>query len=254
MAAAHEMSRSAVAAGPRLARLQRSHHADVIFARPDRASAATLAHAYSVLDDGERECAAAFLFQRDRDLYAFGHGFLRLTLARYLDADARALRFYCAARGRPELSSAGRAPLRFNLSHTEGLVACVVTGSAPCGVDVESFAQVDYRKLPARVMATSESDALMALGEECRRDRMLEIWTLKEAYVKARGLGLSRALHELVFSNLGAAPHCDVGPGLHDCGAAWRFWSGRPTSRHRAAVAIRTGGEEASFAILDVEI
>lgn len=242
------------AAGSSLARLQGSHHADVILARPDRASATALGRAHAVLDDAERACAAAFAFQRDRDLYAFSHGFLRLTLARYLDADARALRFCRDVGGRPELSTAGPAPIRFNLSHTEGLVACVVTASAPCGVDVEGFARIDYRRLAASVLNGAERNALMALGDAQRRDRLLEIWTLKEAYLKARGLGLSQPLRELAFSDFGAAPRCDVGPTLNDCGAAWRFWSGAPTSRHRAAAAIRTDGQAASFSIVDAEI
>ena len=247
-------SAAAAPAGSRLARLQCGHNADVVLAQPERASAAALGRAHAVLDDAERARAAAFARQRDRDLYAFSHGFLRLTLARYLGADARALRFRCGAAGRPELMSAGRAPIRFNLSHTEGLVACIVTGSAPCGVDVESFARIDHRKLPARLLAAPEADALMALSEALRRDRLLEIWTLKEAYLKARGLGLSKPLRDIAFSDFGAAPRCAVGPGLDDRGSAWRFWSGAPTPHHRAAAAIRTGGEAASFSILDAEI
>lgn len=237
-----------------LTRLRAGAHADVILARPAAASPAALSWAHAVLDEAERASAASFAFERDRILYTFSHAFLRLTLARYLGADARALRFRRTAHGRPELAEPDGASLRFNLAHTDGLVACVVCASAACGVDVEGFARIDYRKLPARILAPAEDDALRALPAHRRRDRLLEVWTLKEAYLKARGLGLSQPLREVAFADLCAAPRCRVGPALRDDGCAWRFWSGRPTSRHRAAAAIRTDGRPATFSVFEAEL
>jgi 4'-phosphopantetheinyl transferase len=234
-----------------LARLRAGDHADVIFGYPQRAGPDALARAHALLDDGERACAAAFAFEHDRVVYTFSHGLLRLTLAGYLDADPRALRFVHSARGRPELASTGDPPLRFNLAHTEGLVACVVTACADCGVDVECFARIDHRDLAPRVLTDAESAALTALPDAERRERLLELWTLKEAYLKARGLGLSAPPREIAFPELGASPRCELGPALEDDGRAWRFWSGAPTPLHRAAAAIRTQGRPARFAIVE---
>jgi 4'-phosphopantetheinyl transferase len=226
-------------------------HADVVLSRPDQANARLRARASKVLDEAERSRAARFAFARDRDLFIFSHGFLRLTLAHYMGADARELCFTRSPRGRPELATA--TPIRFSLSHTDGLVACVIASSADCGVDVESLGRVEYRDLVGSVLAPAESAALMALGEEDRRDRFLEIWTLKEAYLKGRGLGLSFPLRDIAFSGFDSECRCTVAPDVDDDGRAWRFWSGRPTSQHRAAAALRTDGRAATFSIIEAE-
>src|SRR5215475_5606508 len=197
-------------------------HADVVLGYPDQASAKLRRCASEVLDDGERSRAACFASDRDRNLFIFSHGLLRLTLAHYLDADARELRFMKSARGRPELAARGIPPIRFNLSHTHGLVGCVITRSADCGVDVESLGNIEYRELIARVLAPVEYAALLALDEEDRRDRFLEIWTLKEAYLKARGLGLSCPLCDIAFSGFGNECRCSVDSEVDD-GHGWRF-------------------------------
>jgi 4'-phosphopantetheinyl transferase len=210
-------------------------------------------NAHALLDEVEAERAGRFAFDRDRVQYIFAHGLLRLTLAGYLDVDPPALRFVARANGRPELASAtGLPPLRFNLSHTDGLVACVITGTPECGVDVESLSRVDYRDLVSAVLAPSEVAELAGLPEERRADRFLQIWTLKEAYVKGRGLGLALPLREIAFSDRGGAPEC-LGLSLGDDGRGWRFWSGRPTASHRAAVALRTGRDRATLTIREVD-
>jgi 4'-phosphopantetheinyl transferase len=226
--------------------------ADLWLGRPDPTDVNARLHA--LLDDVEAERAGRFAFDRDREHYIFAHALLRLTLAGYLDADPRALRFVARANGRPELATATRRPpLRFNVSHTNGLVACVVTGTADCGVDVESLSRVDYRDLVSAVLAPSEVAEVAALPEEGRRDRFLQIWTLKEAYLKGRGLGLAVPLREIAFSHRDGEPECVVGPSLGDDGREWRFWSGRPTASHRAAVALHMGQDRATLTIRDVD-
>ena len=229
------------------------NHADIVLARPDQASASARVRASEVLDESERFRASRFVFERDRELFIFSHGLLRLVLARYLDADARELRFNSSPGGRPELAIVGSLPIRFNLSHTDGLVACAVTRLADCGVDVESLGRVHYRDLIAVVLAPSEYAELMALDEGYRRDRFLEIWTLKEAYLKGRGLGLSHPLHTIAFSGFDGERRLTVDSDVDDIGRAWRFWSRRPTSRHRACAALRTDGGAASFFIIEAE-
>lgn len=235
---------------PSFARLVEDH-ADIVIGRPDQASGLTRAYANAVLDDGERSRAARFVFERDRELFIFSHGLLRLILARYLNADARELRFTTSPGGRPELAGAGGVQIRFNLSHTDGLIAYVITRCADCGVDVECLGRVDYRDLVASVLAPSECEAVFTLDEGSRRDRFLEIWTLKEAYIKGRGLGLSHPLREVAFSGFDDERRCTIGANVSNDGHAWRFWSGKPTSWHRAAAALRTDGRAATFSIIE---
>jgi 4'-phosphopantetheinyl transferase len=221
-------------------------HADLHLLRLADVDAAGRARAFEVLSADERERAARFVFERDRDLYTCAHGFLRLTLARYLGGDARDLRFAGAPGERPELDTAGPPPLRFNLSHTHGLVGCVVARTAACGVDVERRGRVDPHELLDTVLAPGERADLLALDDAGQRERFIEIWTLKEAFLKGQGVGLSRPLQGVAFSGLegpAGAIRCAA-----DDGAAWRFWSGAPTAEHRAAVALRTEGRPATFA------
>ena len=232
----------------------RDHHLDIIIGRPDQAGSRLQALARQVIDDGERDRARRFVFERDRELFTFAHGFLRLTLARYLDADPRALHFLQSPGGRPEcLSADGGVPIRFNLSHTHGLVACAVTRAADCGMDVEGLGRVDYRDLVATVLAPSEIAELMALDEAARPESFLAYWTLKEAYVKGRGLGLAIPVIDVRFSDLNGQCHFTLGAGIEDAASDWRFWTGRPTSNHLAAAALRTRGERATFTVREFE-
>src|SRR5262249_1633095 len=144
--------------------------------------------------------------------------------AENLDCAPRDLRFVTdGPGGRPELA-ASHPPLRFNLSHTHGLVACVVARAA-CGVDVESLGTADHDELAPSVLAPTELADYRALPDTERRERLLEIWTLKESYLKGIGLGLSRPLDSVAFTDFGTEPRCND--------PAWRFRSARVTARHR---------------------
>jgi 4'-phosphopantetheinyl transferase len=226
---------------------------DLWLGRPEDIDSRARACLLELLDDAERERARRFVFERDRECYTFAHGFLRLILARYINVDPHTLRFVGQPNGRPELATlAGHRPLRFNLSHTRGLVACIVTSTADCGVDVERGSRANYRDLIPLVLAASEAAELAALPEESQADRFLEIWTLKEAYLKGRGLGLAAPLREIAFAGSETAPRCSTSSTLDDDDRAWRFWSGRPTSAHWVAVALRTGGRRSTLSIIDV--
>jgi 4'-phosphopantetheinyl transferase len=227
-------------------------HADIVLGYPGLASPRLRHLASEVLDDVERSHAARFAFDRDRDLFIFSHGLLRLALAHYLDGDARELRFTKSPLGRPELDSRGTRPIRFNLSHTDGLVACVIARCADCGVDVQCRGRFDYRNLVARVLAPMEYATWLALDEEGQHDRFLEIWTLKEAYLKGRGLGLSYPLRDIVFSGFGNELRCSVGPETDD-GRSWSFLSCKPNAQQRVAAALRTDGRTATFSIVNAD-
>jgi 4'-phosphopantetheinyl transferase len=190
-----------------------------------------------LLSENEVAAANRFRFERHRVLYAFAHGMLRLTLAGYTGRDPRALQFETIGNGRPELID--RA-VRFNLSHTKGLVLIGVTASLDLGVDVEEVEprRGEDEKLAMRVFAPRE---LAAWREE--RDRLTTFydrWTLKESYIKARGDGLSLELRRFGFPALGRNPRIESDFGD---AAEWQFYSFVPCEGYRAAAAIRTTGE-----------
>jgi 4'-phosphopantetheinyl transferase len=174
----------------------------------------------SLLSEEERAIAARFVFERDRTLYLAAHAFLHATLTAYLGRNPL---FARDANGRPELSD---RTLRFNLSHTEGMVAVAVTREADVGVDVERIRPVD--DLLAKAVFTAEE--LHAWPGDARS--FFERWTLKEAYVKARGRGLSIDLQSFGFA--GDRLVCS-----DDDANAWSSFTLAPTAAHRAAVVVR---------------
>lgn len=167
---------------------------------------------------------------------------VRVVLSRHAEVAPDAWRFRETQEGRPEIAGpAGARPLRFSLSHTTGLVACGVTLSDDLGLDVEHLRRRgDLNKLARRFFARSELASLDRLDDEHRRKAFFEHWTLKEAYLKARGSGISLPLAEVAFNVApDRAPAATFGPAIGDDPAAWQFAHLRLTPDHLGAVAIR---------------
>ena len=126
---------------------------------------------------------------------------VRTTLSRCTEVDPRDWVFRPGPHGRPEIAYPETPGLRFNLSHTAGLVACLVGRDRTVGVDVENTTrEAEYFDLAQRYFAPAEVAQLRALPPTEQRARFFQMWTLKEAYVKARGLGLSLPLDHFAFS------------------------------------------------------
>lgn len=204
---------------------------------PERQSPGGLERAWSVLDDTERQQAERFVFAPDRLHYTVAHGLLRFTLARYLPQSARELSFVRTAQGRPELRlSAGQAALRFSLSHTRGLVGCAVTQVHDIGFDLEWVGRSAPFDVADRYFDASEVASLRELAGDARNERFFTIWTLKEAYSKARGLGLALPLSAFAVATC-AAGEAELTLHPADDSTSWtlRRWS---LGEHCAALAL----------------
>lgn len=198
--------------------------------RPPAAAAA------AVLDDEERTRLARFVFPRDRDRYLASHVFLRAVLARLGDVDPASLRFSKGPHGKPALDPAcvpGSAPA-FNLSHSAGrALLAIVPGATEVGVDVEHWRpERRFAGIAERNFSAPECEYLSRAGPAGRVAAFYRVWTLKEAYVKARSTGLTLPLHGFRFDfgtrgDLSLAAHSDVdaAPGRWHC-AAWELPGG----------------------------
>lgn len=197
----------------------------------------------SILAPDELSRQARFTREPDRRLFLVARALLRITLSRYAPVAPADWRFRAGPRGRPEIAAPrGLPPLRFNLAHTAGLVACVVALGHDVGVDAERLdRRVAWPDLARRVLSRDERGVLEALPEKARRQAFLELWTLREAYVKARGAGiLSVPAGALSFIlEPGREPRIAFDPGWADDPACWRFFQPRPTGGHCCAVAVR---------------
>jgi 4'-phosphopantetheinyl transferase len=208
------------------------------------ADPALLARYRALLDATERKRCDAFVFPHHRHSYLVAHALVRTVLSRYADVSPEAWRFSTNAYGRPEILAGAIDPngRRFNLSHTDGMSVCAVATGDDVGCDAEDVARPGN---PVHVadsyFSSSEVAALRALPEGARRARFFAYWTLKEAYIKARGVGLSLPLDR--FSMVLDEPARPIGiafdAGFDDDPARWSFAQLRPTPRHVVACAVR---------------
>jgi len=193
-----------------------------------------------LLDAPERERWQRFLVEGARLQYLVGRALVRTTLSRYAGVPEDAWRFEPNRHGRPYISQPAEfRDLYFNLSHTEGLVACAVSRSSDVGVDVENIQrELDTLALAPTVFAPMEVASLWQCRPEERSHYFFSYWTLKEAYIKARGMGLALALDGFWFDLGGAAPRVTFGDRCPDQAGRWRFRQFMPTPQHKLAVAV----------------
>ena len=207
-----------------------------------------------VLAHEQLACAERFIGDADRGAYLLAHILLRAALShRAPQVPPSAWQLAAGAYGKPELMApAGAPPLRFNLTHTDGLVACVVSDGGLIGVDAEAIDDPgDAVEMAEHYFAPTEMAAMAALPAASRRERFFELWTLKESYLKARGLGLELPLDAFAFRIEPDEPvHVGFEPRIRDEPSRWQFVQRRPTPRHRLAVAIGNG-EGASRRLVD---
>jgi 4'-phosphopantetheinyl transferase len=146
------------------------------------------------LDDAERDRAARFHFDRDRRRFVVAHARLRALLGTYLGVATESVEIAAKPGGKPAL----RAPdsdLRFNLSHSGEMALLAFARGCEVGIDVEAERDVpEMDSIAGRFFSPAESAALRALPESERKRAFFRCWTRKEAFLKATGEGLARAL------------------------------------------------------------
>jgi 4'-phosphopantetheinyl transferase len=193
------------------------------------------AHWFKLLDQDEQTKASRFHFAADRRQYIAAHALVRSMLASYTGERPDTLQFWRAAGGRPELAQ--NTDLRFNLSRTRTLVACALARVDPVGLDIESF---DHAEAGPEIAQSCFTQTEIELVRKLGHDGFLRLWTLKEAFLKATGDGLSRPLNSFSFS---------LDPIRIDNGGAnggWHFAQLCPLANHWLAVALHSRGAHAA--------
>lgn len=143
-----------------------------------------------MLSAEERERAARFRFEADADRFAAGRGALRVVLGRWLGLAPQAVRFASLSNGKPVL--AGHAEPQFNVSHSGEWALIAVARGRRVGVDVERVRDdADSGQIARRYFSANEADTFDRLPPEAQPEAFFRCWTRKEAYIKARGDGLS---------------------------------------------------------------
>jgi 4'-phosphopantetheinyl transferase len=183
----------------------------------------------------ERERAGRFVQPLHRDRFIAAHGFLRRVLGRSLQTDPHAMRFIAGAQGKPAIAGGPE----FNLAHSGDMALIALARGSAVGVDVEQMrAMLDGESIAGRFFSAGEQAALAALPAAERQAAFFNIWTRKEAWIKAIGVGLSYPLDELTVSLGAGEDDCLLSAGGDPAIAAqWRLRALNAPPGYAAAVA-----------------
>ncbi|MET4389857.1 4'-phosphopantetheinyl transferase [Bradyrhizobium sp. F1.4.3] len=171
-------------------------------------SRARLASLYQLLSPGERERAGRFRSIADAKRSIIGRGYLRLLLGRAIGLRAEELRFEYDEFGKPSLATDYRSELQFSVSHSGDCVLIALARGRAVGADVERVrTDIDVADLAKRFFSTTEAEKLACLTGPVLYKAFFACWTCKEAYVKAKGQGISLPLNDFEVAFLpGEAP------------------------------------------------
>jgi 4'-phosphopantetheinyl transferase len=184
-----------------------------------------------------------YRFQADRDMFLLGRAMARTLVGEALGVAPDAWEWREGPRGRPDVAHPdGAASVSFNIAHSAGVVVCAISAGGTVGVDVEHRLRppVDARVV-RRYCAPCEIADIERQGSEAWQDQFLKYWTLKEAYLKARGLGIALNLSDLSFTLGSDAIRLErLNPLSAPDDAEWAFVLDAFGSSHFVAAAVTT--------------
>jgi 4'-phosphopantetheinyl transferase len=212
------------------------------FAFPDEIQDEKLLAEYlTILPSAELEQLTKFRHIRHQHRFLIGRVLTRTILSSCTSISPESLLFSRNSYGRPSLQhSAQSSSIRFNLSYTEGLVAFALTSGQEVGVDVENTrVDIDCLGIAKQYFSRNELKDLVHLPQEHLKERFFEYWTLKESYIKAKGLGLSMPLNQFSFSLCThGSDQITISPLPTKKSEFWQFKLLDPSPHHKAALSV----------------
>ena len=195
-----------------------------------------------MLSRRERLRCEKIVFERIRSQYVLTRALVRRSLSLYANVSPETWRFNEDKYGRPYIEAPkSDASLDFNISHSAGMIVCLIGRERRFGVDVEVIGgRCRMLDIAERFFSRCEAAELKALQPPLQAERFCDYWTLKEAYIKARGRGLSIPLHQFSF-RIDAQNEVKISfdPALKDDPECWSFYRRRVSERYKLAVALR---------------
>jgi 4'-phosphopantetheinyl transferase len=171
-----------------------------VFTEP-YAHEAALARCRAVLSAEETARGQRLLFEKDRQAFFIRRAFLRTLLSSGTGVDPVAWQFALNPYGKPGIAAPKEfSALHFNLSHRQGVCICGLAWGHDLGVDVEDTRQEVDAAVEEVVFSASERAFLARQHPAQRKEAFFRLWTLKEAYIKAHGEGMSLPLTDISIS------------------------------------------------------
>ena len=205
---------------------------------------ALLCRYHSLLTEDETEQMSRLYFVGHRHQYLLTRALIRTSLSRYYPVEPAAWRFSKNRYGKPQVSHPKvELVTRFNLSHARGLIICGIAPGVDIGVDVEDTRRTTRAAFDKLASYFSEQE-IRALGElpaDQQNLRFFDYWTLKESYIKARGMGLALPLGKFSFQfKADELSGFHIHPDLEDDAGNWQFWRISMSGRYRLAIAVNS--------------
>jgi 4'-phosphopantetheinyl transferase len=154
----------------------------------------------AILSVDESDKARGYHFDRDRRRFTVARAILRILLGRYLQTRPEVVAFEYGPHGKPSLAGRNQG-IRFNVSHSQDVALIAVAHDREVGVDIECLRPItDQEQLVASNFSSREMTTYLNLPASQRQAAFFAAWTRKEAYLKARGDGLSLPLNSFSVS------------------------------------------------------
>ncbi len=201
----------------------------------------------ALMSGQERERYDRFINERARDQHLIARALVRNVLSMYGDLPPREWEFEFAAHGKPSIRpDQNSSQLSFNLAHCPGLVICAVTRGREIGVDCEdSRRKIGHRQFSTRFFAPQEVRQIDRASDAELPSLFFDLWTLKEAYIKAVGAGLSLPLDQFGFEwTEERQPIISFGEKIDDRPEEWRFHQIDLRSPFKTAIAIQSNSDQ----------
>jgi 4'-phosphopantetheinyl transferase len=195
----------------------------------------------NLLNVEEQKRFERLVFPKHKKQFLITRALLRSVLGGYLQQAPEELVFARNAYGKPRIASFEKSlPLSFNLSHTNGLSVLAVTLEHDLGVDAEYLTRkVDILKLAQRYFSEQEFLELSGLGVKEFNQRFFNLWTLKEAYIKACGMGLAIPLKDFSFNFSDKGIGISFDEAREDNSELWQFWQFEYKTKFEVALALK---------------
>jgi 4'-phosphopantetheinyl transferase len=200
-----------------------------------------------VLSDQEREREASFRFEKDRVRYRVTRALVRTVLSKYAALRPEQWSFRENTYGRPAIANEmpEAQSISFNVAHSGTMIVLAIMKTREIGVDIECIEEKhELMDLADRYFSKTEVVSLRALPEREQTLRFFAYWTLKESYIKARGLGLSLPLDQFSF-DLQTPGVISFHSETDHHSTRWRFWQAEYFGDYLVSVCADSIGKEA---------
>ena len=151
-----------------------------------------------LLSDAEMERANKYRIEKERDRFIISRGLLRKLIGQYVSMNPKEIIFDYGVNGKPFLKN---NDVQFNMAHAEDAVLFGFTRHFDIGVDLEYLdRQVNFLKMSSFIFSSNELEVFNNQPKEDKKEAFINCWTRKEAFLKAKGAGLTFPIDQLEVS------------------------------------------------------